>query len=410
MGGTRLGARPKRFDHCARAGEDGACKRPCDERRKTFGNSILRRSAEPVPPIEYRRGLAECLEVLANNAYDDHVQAYAEEALTLARELGSVDGESRALRALAVAALRAGEHSKAVNYLAQALQMAGWDILVCLELLYQADPKRALAWCAGERARFSSTTDTRFAANVMEAYGLMLLMEGDAAQARFMLEQAVHVCEQVGKRQPLDLRRIVQSLPLDISTPEIVGWISVVNNYSFCFLGLGLAELFLGNFTYAEARLKSAGVSAQQAGVIWLDAIAQMLQTHAKALGGGLAGSLLSEAHEHLDRFERIGEPLGITCAMIQFAGLMSQTGDADRMRFASQLLGAVSACMPVKLVTKFYGSMYLLLWLRDVESSLVAPALAAARAQLGDAEFEAAYAAGQRMSLDEAVALALNG
>ncbi len=79
-------------------------------------------------------------------------------------------------------------------------------------------------------------------------------------------------------------------------------------------------------------------------------------------------------------------------------------------MRFASQLLGAVSTCMPVKLVTKFYGSMYLLLWLRDVESSFVAPALAAARAALGDAEFEAAYAAGQRMSLDEAVALALNG
>jgi len=355
-------------------------------------------------------GLAICLEVLANNAFDEHVQTYAEEALALARELGLVDGESRALRALGVAALQAGDRSKAVNYLVQAMQKAEWDIVMCLELLYQADPRRALAWCASERARFNSTTDTWFAANVMEAYGLMLLMEGDAAQARFVLEQAVHVCVQIGMRQRLDVGRIMQPLPLDISTSESGGWISVVNNYSFCFLGLGLAELFLCNFTYAKARLKLASVSAQQSGVIWLDAIAGLLQTHAKLLEGGHVGSLLSEAYECLNRFSRIGEPLGILCAMIQSAGMMSKTGDAVETRSALQMLGAVSSHLPVNQDATFYGSKYLLLWLGHAEVSIVAPALAAARAALGDAEFEAAYDAGRRMTLDEAVELALNG
>jgi hypothetical protein len=43
-------------------------------------------------------------------------------------------------------------------------------------------------------------------------------------------------------------------------------------------------------------------------------------------------------------------------------------------------------------------------MWHRDAQQTLGAPALAAARAALGDAEFERCYAAGQRMSLDEAV------
>jgi predicted ATPase/DNA-binding winged helix-turn-helix (wHTH) protein len=356
-----------------------------------------------------RLGLASCLELLANNAFDDHVQDYAEEALTLARELGLVDGESRALRALAVAALQAGDRPKAVNYLVQAMQMAEWDIVICLELLYQADSRRALAWCASERARFSSNTDTRFAANVMEAYGLMLLMEGDAAQARFVLEQAVHVSVQIGKRQRLDVGRIVQPLPLEISTQELRGWISVVNNYSFCFLGLGLAELFLGNFTNAEARLKLASDSAQQSGVIWLYAIAQLLKTHAKSLEGGPVGSLLSEAHECLNRFSRIGEPLGIICAMIQLAEMMIETGNASEIGSALQMLGAASSHLPANQDAAFYGSKYLLIWLGHAEASIVAPALAAARVALGDAEFEAAYATGQRMSLDQAVELALS-
>ena len=47
-------------------------------------------------------------------------------------------------------------------------------------------------------------------------------------------------------------------------------------------------------------------------------------------------------------------------------------------------------------------------LWYRQAQSKIVEPTLAAARAQLGAAEFEATFVAGQSMTLDEAVTFAL--
>jgi tetratricopeptide (TPR) repeat protein len=350
-----------------------------------------------------RLGLVECLEVLANNSFDEHVQAYAEEALTLSREIGAVDMESRALRALGVAALQSGDCAKAANYFLQAIQMADWDIDLCLEFLYEADLQQALAWCTGERARFNSTTDPTFASSVMMNYGLMLLMRRNEAEARIVIEQGFRIWEQVGKRQPLDLGLMLQPLPFDYSAPD-------QNSCIGAFLVLGLAELSLKNFASAQTRWRQASVSARQRGIIWLEAIAELLVTHAKIFAGDHADPLLVEAREHLVRFKQIDEPLGILCGMIQCAGLMCRTCDTDKMRLASQLLGTASSYMPVNQGAGFFGSNYLLIWLRDVDASIVAPALAAARAALGDAEFEAAYAAGQRMTLDEAVALALNG
>lgn len=49
-------------------------------------------------------------------------------------------------------------------------------------------------------------------------------------------------------------------------------------------------------------------------------------------------------------------------------------------------------------------------IWFDRARKTIVDPCCGAARAALGDEAFEAAYTAGQPMSLDEAVALALNG
>lgn len=364
--------------------------------------SLFRQSSD-------RQGLADCLEVLANNSYDEHVKAYADEALVLCRELGSIDGESRALRALGVAALQAGDRVEAADYLMQAMQIADWDIAVSLELLYEADSERALALCAGELAQLNASSNPKFAATVLEAYGMMLLMERNTAQARTMLEQAVRGWERIGKQKPLDLVVLAQPLPLDISELELAGWVSVVCDYSFTFLGLGSAELSLNNFSYAQVRLQQARNFAHRAGIIWLAAIANLLQIHSR-MQAGQADSLSSDVHESLKCLNNLGEPLGKLCALIQFASITCRQGRTIDLRLATQWLGAVATSMTSNPSVTFYGSRFLILWLRDVKASMIVPALAAARAQLGDTEFEAAYAAGQQMTLDEAVALALNG
>lgn len=356
-----------------------------------------------------RYGLAECLEVLANNAFDEHVQAYAEEALVLSREIGSVDGESRALRALGIAAFRAGDRAKAASLLEQAIRIADWDILAGLHLLHEVDPERALAWCAGERSRFNSSTDAKFAASVLQAYGTMLLTKENDAQVPMVFEQAVRGWEQVGKRHPLDLASLVQPLPPDISPLELEGLTSVLVKVGYSLLGLGFAELSLGNITIAQARLQQSCDFARQEGGTCQDAIAKLLQIHLRMLDHQIH-SLRSESCECLRNFNSLGDPLGTMCALVQLAGIVSRSGEASDMKLATQLLGTVFSCTATKLSVTMYESRILIRWLKDAEGSIIAPALAAARAALGDAKFERCYAAGQRMSRDEAVALALNG
>jgi hypothetical protein len=76
----------------------------------------------------------------------------------------------------------------------------------------------------------------------------------------------------------------------------------------------------------------------------------------------------------------------------------------------ACALLGAARALHYEVDATGSWENRVLWRWYRDVQPTIVEPTLATARAQLGDIEFEAAYVAGQQMTLEQAVAYALQG
>jgi len=125
-----------------------------------------------------RLGLAWCLEMLANNLHNDQAQMRAKEALLLFRELGSQDGQGRALRALGGAFLRAGDRAKATRLLEQSIEVARWDAWECMNCLYDANPQRALELCAQEHVYWIQTGDLENVAYSLLAYGAILMVSG----------------------------------------------------------------------------------------------------------------------------------------------------------------------------------------------------------------------------------------
>jgi predicted ATPase/DNA-binding winged helix-turn-helix (wHTH) protein/tetratricopeptide (TPR) repeat protein len=352
-----------------------------------------------------RVNLVHCLEMVANNETDARAQAYAEELLPLARELGSDDMLGRAYRALGTAALRAGDTAKAMPLLEQAIEFAPWDGTVSYWYLYHADPKRALALCAQKFSELTPSAAPGNTAPMLEAYGILLASEGNYAGATRMLERCIRASEQMGAGDHLDLALMEQPLPLDSSELSLRGFGVDMSDYSLVFLLLGLAESVLGRFDNALARFDQGYRFANETGMVWLEVMADLLKTATKIATGHLDAAM-PKSVTCLRRLHEIDPYLGPVMGIAHIADLLGRRGDLTQ---ASTLLGAVEALIPKLSIPTYYIFCIPLLWLQHAQGTVIAPTLAAARAALGDAEFEAAYAEGQRMTLEQAVEYALS-
>jgi predicted ATPase/DNA-binding winged helix-turn-helix (wHTH) protein len=352
-----------------------------------------------------RVNLVHCLEMIANNATDARAQAYAEELFPLAREFGSDDMQGRAFRALGTAALRAGDCAKAVVLLEQAIEFAPWDGTVSYWYLYHADPKRALALCAQKFAELTPSAVPGNTATMLLAYGIMLASEGDYAGARRILERCIRASEQMGPGRHIDLALMEMPLPLHSSELSARGVGIGIDCHGFVFLMLGLAERILGRFDYALARIEQGYTFANEAGMVWLEVVADFLKTSMKIDAGHLDGAM-PKSVTCLQRLHEVDQHLGPVMGIAHIAGLLGRRGDLTR---ASILFGAVEALIPKLNFLGFFYFCIPLLWLQHAQGTIIAPTIIAARAALGDAEFEAAYAEGQRMTLEQAVEYALS-
>jgi hypothetical protein len=175
---------------------------------------------------------------------------------------------------------------------------------------------------------------------------------------------------------------------------------------SFILLPLGLAELALSHVDQAMAWWAQAQKLARETGSSGDGDASQFLITCAMIVQGNLA-PVAGRLHECLRLFNRSDNRMGSVCALVQRGGLAGLQGKLHR---ACALLGATKALDYELDATGFWERRVLWCWYRDAQQTIVEPTLAAARAQLGDTEFEATYAAGQQMTLEQAVEYALQG
>jgi predicted ATPase/DNA-binding winged helix-turn-helix (wHTH) protein len=326
-----------------------------------------------------RLGLAWCLELLANNQFNERAHAFAEEALSLFRELGSRDGEGRALRALGVAAYRAGDHTLAATLLEQSIAVAPWDIASCVWHLYHVNPKRALALCEQEQARLAKTSEKELSAALMETYGALLMAEGEYERAGQMLTALIQL-ERSGAAPPM--------------------WGLVC----FAMLAVGFSEQALHHTDRAVAWWDEARQLSSESRITLTDISAQFLKTSVLIAEENLDVTLRN-ALECLRGFIKLDFQPWMVCSLILFADIACRQGQTRR---ASILLGAAGTFTHEIDKPSFWLDGVPGLWQRHAQHAIIAPTLAAARAALGDAEFEAAYAEGQRMTLEQAVEYAL--
>jgi tetratricopeptide (TPR) repeat protein len=358
-----------------------------------------------------RLGMAWCLELLVNNLNNARSQVLAKEALPLFRELGSRDGEARVLRGLGNAAYRSGDHVRATQFLEQTLAIArevedSWEISACLDSLFDANPSRALDLCAQEWARLKENGDEPHSAALLQTYGVLLLARGEYERARPVLEESVQWWQRTDSvsypgpaQAPGRSASVQQERPTDVA-------LFCSSAFFNTLTALGFAELSLDHVDQAIACLDRSHKLSRESGEILTSHDAQFLMASARIAQGNLALAA-DDARECLQRFHKYGYRSRVVCSLVQMADLAHLRGD---MRYACRLLGVARAFGHELDATNSWEGRITWCWHRDAKRTIVEPVLAAARAQLGDAEFEATYAAGQHMTLDQAVEYALAG
>ncbi|HEY7834797.1 MAG TPA: tetratricopeptide repeat protein [Ktedonobacterales bacterium] len=270
------------------------------------------------------------------------------------------EGRALAERVLALEPVDAARNAAQMGALrARALRAAG------VLALYQADDTAAGAWLeqAVELAREGG--DLQTAAYALNSLGVTAMHQGDLARARALLEESLAYLRAVGE-------------PRGIAS-------TLVN--------LGLVAFFQGDLEQAEASLSEALALTRQAGdrdseataLANLASVAMRRKDLAQAETLGRAALAL---------YHDLGDPRRCAVGLEGLAGPAAMTGNGRR---AARLLGAAAA------LRETLGTPT-----ADHERGEVDETTTTARAALGAAAWSAAYAAGQALTLDAAIAEAL--
>jgi predicted ATPase/transcriptional regulator with XRE-family HTH domain len=274
-------------------------------------------------------------------------RAWLEGLLALARGSEDAGGAGGRVRAVS-GALRA-----------QALFAAGWLARL------QGDGAAAQTWLEQAAALGRAAGDPRTAAGALNALGLVAQHEGDLERAAARLEESLALMREVGDR-----RGIAVALG-----------------------NLGAVALYQGDLERAAASTEEALAFFRQVGD--RDSSAVCLRNMGKVArrqGEGARAEALQR--EALALFRELGDPLRSAEGLELLASTAGATGQWER---AARLLGAAAA------LREPLDTLPLAQDRADVEQ-----AVAPARAALGEDAWAAAFALGQALSLEEAIAYAL--
>ena len=324
---------------------------------------------EPAEQIDIH---LRCGEVLLLGRYDEAEAAYRR-ALSLAERSGDAAASARCQHALGELFHLRGDNDTALTWLGQAC--AGWQALGRAEELGRTLEKTGGALCrkgayaAAEQAGSESLALARTAedrAYVLNVLGAVAASQGDTARARELLEEALAQFRQAGHKW---------------------GAATAIGN---------LGGLALEQHDYVAARafteeglVRFREIGAKQGMGFSLQNLGMV------AYGQGDYRAARAWFAESLALCREIGDKVFTVYDLIGLAGVAAEPGE-DRRR-AAQLAGAAEALRAATGLT-----------LEPFDRGVYERAVAAAQASLGEEAFAAAFAAGQAMTLDEAVAYAL--
>jgi predicted ATPase len=297
------------------------------------------------------------------------------EAIELFRAMGDRAGEARALHGTGAALLEGGDEAGAERPVREALSLF-----------------RALGDTEGESLAL------RFLGNLAER-------RGDAAGAVALVEELLSVCRDAGDahgiatvtkdigarlRDQGELGRATRLLEESIALAREIGDDGVLGR---ALHELGGAALLGGDYGRAMALQEESLALSRREGHKLFEAQSLTILGHA-ARGLGDPGRATRSFQESLALFRELEQPWGIKLSLAGLATVAAGSGDAVR---ATRLLGAVAASKEGPPVIPAHRAEY--------ERSV-----AAARKVLGEAAWETAWAEGRGMSLEDAVAYAIEG
>lgn len=231
--------------------------------------------------------------------------------------------------------------------------------------LYQVDNAAAGTWLEEATARGQAAGDLKTAANALSSLGVMAMQQGDLERARACLEESLALMRALGDRRGI---AVVQT-------------------------NLGIVVYFQHDLEWATDTFSQALAFARQVGD--RDLIATNLANLAGvALRQGNIVPSEELGREALALYWELGDPR--RCA-VGLEGLASSAGMLGHGERAARLLGAAAA------LREALGAP-----LPPHEWADIEQMVAAARVALGKEQWATAFAAGQALSLKEAIVVAL--
>jgi predicted ATPase len=338
-----------------------------------------------------------------------------EESVRLYRQLGSTDKYQYALGTFAAYMLSTARYQDARALLDETIQVGrdlGDDWVVAIALYLQHQVHEVEGDQAGARALLEESLrllrkagDRWGTALVLQGLAMQALLSGEYVSARAGMEEALALYRQLGDKLSiasmlLGLGHVAhaegvyeRAMPLfeqALSAYSELGHRSAVADALF---HMAMSERDQSRYPQAGRLLERALIIYRQSGN--KDMVATTLSglAHVETLAGNQsrARTLLDEALAH---FRETGNKRGMTDVL---AGLSQLTATAGPPATAARLLGASDALLEA-----------IGIHLNPRERAEFEQRVSAVRAQIGDEVFQAAWDEGRSMSLEQAIACAL--
>ncbi len=308
-----------------------------------------------------------------------------------------------------------GHHSESRMRLQSALERSSDAITARAKVLFGAGQ---LAWFQGELVRantllkesltlYRDLEDEAGAAYALLFLGRTAISQGDYGQGAALVEESLTLFHQQGNMWGSAWALIV--LGAGALSEGSVDWAAATFEESLTLYknlenmqGMALALIYLGRAAHMQGEVVRSNAILEESLALFKDlgdsrGVAEvLLELGRVARAQGNYMRSLKLCRESLDLSHKLGDKSYVAFCLTALAGVIQATGDARR---AARLFGAAQGLL------ESLGAVL------DPSGSLeYSNDLAAVRNQLGESAFEEARAAGEAMTVDQAVAYALEG